>query len=66
MIPDGLEDFVNASAEQLKYQFTVVLEPHKLIAVDSALQPLAWQSIPYGHDQIHKVPSQVNLKAAGG
>ena len=56
-MPDELEDFVNASAEQLKYQFAVTLEPDKLMAVDSTLQPLAWRSIPYGHDQIHEVPN---------
>ena len=55
-MPDELEDFVNASAEQLKYQFTVVLEPDKLAAADATLQPLAWQSIPYGRDEIDRVP----------
>ena len=55
-MPDELEDFVNASAEPLKYRFTVLLEPDKVVAADSALQPLAWHSIPYGHDEIHKVP----------
>ena len=53
---DELDDFVNAAAEPLKYRFMVVLEPDKLVAADSALQPLAWQSIPYGHDEIHRVP----------
>ena len=54
---DELDDFVNASAEHLKYRFSVVLEPDKLVAADSALQPLAWQSIPYGRDEIDKVPN---------
>lgn len=51
-----LEDFVNASAERLKYRISVNLEPHGLIAAASDLQPLAWQSIPYGPDEIHKIP----------
>lgn len=53
---DELEDFANVSAEPLKYRITVTLEPHRLIAADSDLQPLAWQSIPYGRDEIRKVP----------
>ena len=53
---DELADFVNVSAERLKYRIPVNLEPNRLIAADSDLQPLAWQSIPYGPDEIHKVP----------
>ena len=53
---DELEDFANVSAEPLKYRITVTLEPHRLIAADSDLQPLAWQSIAYGSDEIRKVP----------
>ena len=26
------------------------------MAPDSELQPLAWESIPYGYDEIHRVP----------
>ena len=57
VMPDLLDDFVNASAGQLlKYQFSVTLHPDRLTAADSELQPLAWESIPYGHDEIHRVP----------
>ena len=56
VMPDLLDDFVNASAEQLRYQFRVDLQPDRLMAPDSALQPLAWESIPYGYDEIHRVP----------
>ena len=55
-MPDRLDDFVNASAEQLKYRFTLVLQPDRLTAADSALQRLAWDSIPYGPDEIHRIP----------
>ena len=55
-MPDLLDDFVNASAEQLKYQFSVALHPDSLTAADSELQPLAWESIRYGHDEIDRVP----------
>lgn len=53
---EELEDFVNAAAEHLKYEIPVILETRRLIAADSDLQPLAWQSIPYGPDEIDKVP----------
>ena len=56
VMPDLLDDFVNASAEQLKYQFRVDLQPDRLMAPDSALQPLAWDSIPYGREEILRVP----------
>ena len=55
-MPDRLDDFVNASAEHLKYRFTVLLDPGRLPAAVSALQPLVWDSIPYGDDEIHRVP----------
>ena len=52
-----LHDFVNAAAEQVrKYQFTVTLRPDRLIAADSELEPLAWDSIPYGPEEIHRIP----------
>lgn len=54
---DELEDLANVYAEPLKYRITVTLETSKLTAADSDLQPLAWQSIPYGRDEIHKVPA---------
>lgn len=54
---DPLDDFVNASAEQLKYRFTVTLHPDRLTAVDSELEPLAWDSVPYGPHEIHRVPN---------
>ena len=53
---DPLDDFVNASAEQLKYRFTVTLDPDRLTAADSELKPLAWDSIPYGPNEIHRIP----------
>ena len=56
VMPDLLDDFVNASAEQLRYQFRVDLQPDRLMARDFALQPLAWDSIPYGREGIHRVP----------
>ena len=51
-----LHDFVNASAELLKYQFEVTLHPERLAAANSELEPLAWDSIPYGRDEIHRIP----------
>ena len=56
-MPDVLKDLVNATAGSLAYQFKVVLVPDKLIAPDSTLRPLSWQSIPYGRHEIHKVPN---------
>ena len=57
VMTDPLDDFVNASAEQLlRYRFTVTLHPDRLTAADSELQPLAWDSIPYGPDEIHRIP----------
>lgn len=53
---DTLEDFVNASSDLLKYRFTVQLQPNKMIEAETLLYPLAWQSIPYGREEIHKVP----------
>ena len=55
-MPDLLDDFVNASAERLRCPFRVDLQPDRLMAPDSALQPLAWDSIPYGREEIHGVP----------
>jgi len=56
MDDDELMDFVNASADLRKYRIAVTLVPDRLLAADSDLQPLAWQSIPYGRGEIHKVP----------
>jgi hypothetical protein len=54
---DELMDFVNASSQQQRYRLDkVFLDPEKLTATEFVLQPLAWQSIRYGHDEICKVP----------
>lgn len=57
VMTDPLEDFVNASAEQLRYQFPVTLHTGRLTAADFELEPLAWDSIPYGAGEIHRVPN---------
>ena len=56
MMLDELNDFVNRTSEPLKYRLTLVLDPNRLPAADLALGPLTWQSIPYGSDEIHRVP----------
>lgn len=53
---DEVADFVNSSVDLPKYRIAVTLEPDRLIAAHADLQPLAWQSIAYGPDEIRKVP----------
>lgn len=55
---NSLIDFANeASLEIAKHTVDITLSPEKLMANNYAIPALEWNSIPYGEDDIDKVPS---------
>lgn len=54
---DNLIDFANEANEEVnKYSVKVTLSPKKLLGGNYGLSSLDWDSIPYGDDEIDKVP----------
>lgn len=55
---DSIKEYSDAASEELgKYIVQFMLPPKKLLRDDYVLNPLAWDSIPYGDAQIDQVPN---------
>lgn len=55
---ESLKDFANeATAEIAKFTVSVTLSPDKMLAGGHAIPALAWESVPYGDEELNKVPA---------
>jgi len=55
---DAIIDFANKAHEEIgRFNVTVTLTPDNIMAAEYALAQLEWDSIPYGEDEIDKVPA---------
>ena len=54
---DSLIDFANEANDEIgKYMLTVALSPMKMKSEEYSVSPLAWESIPYGDEELEKIP----------
>lgn len=54
---DSLIDFANEAIEDIgRYRIPVTLSPVNMTSAEYVVNPLVWKSIPYGDDELDKVP----------